>query len=322
MSFLRRQESQKVKEINSCLCRNDNIKRGDCHVFHPRNDKEMNVFSIGIGLIGGSMALDIQEKYPKVIVYGIDTNKQHLEDALELGIIHKKATFADLKIADIVIISIPVDVSLTVIPKVLDHIGDETLVIDAGSTKELICDVVKNHPKRRNFLAAHPISGTEFSGPKAAIKNLFQNKVNIICEVEKTAFKLQEKALDIFSKLGMRIRYMDVKSHDKHIAYVSHLSHISSFMLGKTVIDKEKNERDIFDMAGSGFTSTVRLAKSSPSMWTPIFEQNKENVIETLNEYISNLQQFKKLMEANDFTAIYKEMESANHIKNILKGIE
>lgn len=133
---------------------------------------------------------------------------------------------------------------------------------------------------------------------------------------------MQEKALEIFSKLGMRIRYMDPKSHDKHIAYVSHLSHISSFMLGKTVIEKEKNERDIFDMAGSGFASTVRLAKSSPAMWTPIFEQNKTNVIETLEEYISNLQQFKKLMVENNFSEIYNEMENTNHIKQILNGIK
>ena len=282
----------------------------------------MNVFVIGLGLIGGSLSLDIQEHFADAKVYGIDVNENHLEEALKIGIIHEKATFADLEKAAIVIVSIPVDVQLEVIPQVLDIINDNCLLIDVGSTKEMICDVVKNHSKRRNFLAAHPIAGTEFSGPKAAIKGLFQNKTNIICEVEKTAFKLQEKALEIFSKLGMRIRYMDSKSHDKHIAYVSHLSHISAFMLGKTVIEKEKNERDIFDMAGSGFASTVRLAKSSPAMWTPIFEQNKTNVIETLNEYIINLQQFKELMEQDNFSEIYNEMENTNYIKQILNGIK
>ncbi|WP_299666232.1 prephenate dehydrogenase [uncultured Polaribacter sp.] len=280
-----------------------------------------NIFIIGVGLIGGSMSLDIQEQYPKAIIYGIDTNKANLEEALALGIIHKKATFTDLDKAAIVIISIPVDAQLKVIPEVLEHINDNCLVIDAGSTKEQICKVLENHPKRRNFLAAHPIAGTEFSGPKAALKGLYKNKTNIICEVEKTAFKLQEKALEIFAKLGMRIRYMDAKSHDKHIAYVSHLSHISAFMLGKTVLEKEKNERDIFDMAGSGFASTVRLAKSSPAMWTPIFEQNKENVIETLEEYINNLQHFKKLMEQDNFSEIFNEMENTNYIKQILNGI-
>ena len=244
----------------------------------------MKVFIIGTGLIGGSFALDIQQEYSEAIIYGIDTNSRHLKEALEHGVIHKEATMNDLPLADIVFLTIPVDIALAVLPKVLDLISDDALVIDVGSTKQRICDVVKKHPKRRNFLAAHPIAGTEFSGPKAALQGLYKDKTNIICEVEKTAFKLQEKALEIFSKIGMRIRYMDAVSHDKHIAYVSHLSHISSFMLGKTVIDKEKNERDIFDMAGSGFESTVRLAKSSPAMWTPIFEQNKDNIIETLEE--------------------------------------
>ncbi len=282
----------------------------------------MNVFIIGTGLIGGSFALDIQQEYTDATIYGIDHNPTHLKEAKELGVIHEEADYTDLSNADIVFVTIPVDKALKVIPKVLDVIHDNALVIDAGSTKERICTLVREHPKRRNFLASHPIAGTEFSGPKAALKGLYKEKTNIICEVEKTAFKLQEKALEIFSKIGMRIRYMDAVSHDKHIAYVSHLSHISSFMLGKTVIEKEKNERDIFDMAGSGFESTVRLAKSSPAMWTPIFEQNKANVIETLEEYIGNLQKFKILMQENEFEKVFDEMQNTNHIKNILNGIK
>lgn len=281
-----------------------------------------NVFIIGVGLIGGSFALDIRKLHPECTVYGIDKNEMHLDQAIQLEVIDKKANFEDLNEADLVIIAIPVDATLKVLPEVLNHISDKAIVFDAGSTKEDICAKVKDHPKRRNYLAVHPIAGTEHSGPSAAIVGLYKNKTNIICEVEETAFKLQEKALKLFSDLGMRIRYMNPVAHDKHIAYVSHLSHISAFMLGKTVIDKEKNERDIFDMAGSGFESTVRLAKSSPAMWTPIFEQNKTNVIETLNEYINNLQQFKKLMEDGDFEAVYKEMETTNHIKDILNGIQ
>jgi len=280
------------------------------------------VFIIGVGLIGGSFALDIKKQNPECVVYGIDKSEAHLDKAKILGIIDKKATYEDLSTADVVIVAIPVDAALEVLPKVLDLVSDETVVFDAGSTKEDICLKVKNHPKRRNFLAAHPIAGTEFSGPDAAIHNLYNNKTNIICEVEETAFKLQEKALKLFADLGMRIRYMNPKAHDKHIAYVSHLSHISSFMLGKTVIEKEKNERDIFDMAGSGFASTVRLAKSSPAMWTPIFKQNKANVIETLEEYIDNLKHFRKLMLEDNFEAVFKEMETTNHIKDILNGIE
>ena len=282
----------------------------------------MKVYIIGTGLIGGSFALDIQQEYPEAVIYGVDLNAQHIKEALECGVIHEEASFEDLQNADVVFLTIPVDVALSVLPKVLDIIQDNALVIDVGSTKQRICEVVKEHPKRRNFLAAHPIAGTEFSGPKAALRGLYKQKTNIICEVEKTAFKLQEKALDIFSKIGMRIRYMDAVSHDKHIAYVSHLSHISSFMLGKTVIDKEKNERDIFDMAGSGFESTVRLAKSSPAMWTPIFEQNKDNIIETLDEYIGNLQQFKTLMEEHKFDKVFEEMQQTNHSASILKGIK
>ena len=281
----------------------------------------MNVFVIGVGLIGGSMSLDIQKEYPMAVIYGIDTNDNHINEAKELGVIHHNATFNDLEIADLVIVSIPVDATVKVLPMILDNVSDRTLIIDAGSTKEAICKSVENHPRRRNFLACHPIAGTENSGPSSAITNLYKGKTNIICEVEKTTFKLQEKALEIFRKLGMRIRYMDSKSHDKHIAYVSHLSHIRSFMLGKTVIEKEKNECDIFDMAGSGFTSTVRLAKSSPAMWTPIFEQNKENVIETLEEYINNLEQFKNLMKQDNFSEIFNEMKNANYIKQILNGI-
>ena len=277
---------------------------------------------VGIGLIGGSFAIDIKKNTPEVIIHGIDANESHLDEALALGVIQEKATLEDVTKADLVIISIPVDATVKLLPIILDKISDDGLVVDAGSTKEAICKVVEHHPKRRNFLACHPIAGTENSGPTAAISGLYVGKTNIICEVEKTTFKLQEKALKLFTDIGMRIRYMDPVSHDKHIAYVSHLSHISSFMLGKTVINKAKNERDIFDMAGSGFASTVRLAKSSPAMWTPIFKQNKENVIETLEAYINNLQQFKELMQKDDFSEIFNEMENTNHIKQILNGIK
>ena len=281
----------------------------------------MKVFVIGIGLIGGSMVLDIKTLHPEAKIYGIDNNESHLAEALTLGVVDGAATFYDLVDADFVIVSVPVDVALIVLPKVLDVVGDNTIVFEVGSTKTPICEAVAHHPKRRNFIATHPIAGTEFSGPSAAIKGLFQGKTNIICEVEKTTFKLQEKALELFTAMGMRIRYMDPKSHDKHIAYVSHLSHISAFMLGKTVINKEKDEQDIFDMAGSGFESTVRLAKSSPAMWTPIFKQNRKQVVKTLDEYISNLSKFKELLEKEDYDAIYNEMQSVNKIKEILNGI-
>ena len=279
------------------------------------------IYVIGVGLIGGSLALDIKKLDPSVTIHGIDNNEEHLDIAIVKKVIDKKANLEDIKNADLVIVAIPVNATVKQLPNILDMVADDAVVIDVGSTKEDICLAVEEHPKRRNFLATHPIAGTEFSGPSAALEGLYKGKTNIICEVEETAFKLQEKVLKLFADIGMRIRYMKPKSHDKHIAYMSHLSHISSFMLGKTVIEQEKNERDIFDMAGSGFESTVRLAKSSPEMWTPIFEQNKANVIKTLEEYINNLSQFKKLMEENDFDAINKEMKDTNYIKQILKGI-
>lgn len=280
-----------------------------------------HVYIIGIGLIGGSFALDLKRLKPHVIIHGIDHSEGHVATAFELGLIDFKAKFHDIQNADLVVLAVPVNATLNLLPNILDKVPPHALVFDMGSTKSAICEAIKNHPKRRQFLANHPIAGTEFSGPKAAHVGLFKDKTNIICDIEKTDKSLSQMATDIFLGIGMKIRHMDAQAHDKHIAYVSHLSHISSFMLGKTVIEKEKNERNIFDMAGSGFESTVRLAKSSPEMWTPIFEQNKTNVIETLDEYIQNLEHFKALMESDDFEGIRHEMKNTNYIKTILKGI-
>ena len=251
---------------------------------------------IGVGLIGGSFALDLRQHIPGVSITGIDHNEAHINEALELGIIHQTADLDSVRSADLIVLALPVNAAINVLTEVLELISEQAIVIDMGSTKQAICEAVAAHPNRANFLATHPIAGTEFSGPSAALKGLFKNKTNIICELDKTSTDLSSQVIILFEAMGMNIRYMTAVDHDKHIAYVSHLSHISSFMLGKTVIDKEKNESDIFDMAGSGFESTVRLAKSSPAMWTPIFEQNKENVIETLTEYIQNLNQFKAYM--------------------------
>ncbi|WP_240723691.1 prephenate dehydrogenase [Flavobacterium sp. J27] len=274
---------------------------------------------IGLGLMGGSLALDIKNKRDDAVVYGFDTNEKHTLKAKELGIIDKIGKEEDILDAHWIIVAVPVDKSMDVLVNVLNKINAHTIVFDVGSTKSQICETVKNHQNRRNFIAAHPIAGTEFSGPQAAMKDLFLDRTNIICEVEKTAFVFQEKALELFKQIGMRIRYMDPVSHDKHIAYMSHLSHISSFMLGKTVIEEEKNERDIFDMAGSGFESTVRLAKSSPAMWTPIFKQNKDHVVKSLSEYIANLNSFKELLEQEKYEEVFTTLEETNRIKQILK---
>ena len=280
----------------------------------------MNIAIIGLGLMGGSFALDVKSVISNSIIYGIDSSDLNLSNALELGLIDQAISYNDLFKMDLVLIAIPVSHSLIVTPMVLDKINDDALVFDVGSTKETICEVIKNHPKRSNFLAAHPMAGTEFSGPKAAHKGLYLGKTNILCEFEKTDLKLREFALYIFDKLNMKIIYMDPKSHDVHIAYVSHLSHISSFMLGKTVIEKEKNEKNIFDLAGSGFESTVRLAKSLPETWTPIFLQNKNNLIIAIEEYVSNLNDLKKIIQNNDEQKLSSILNDTNRIKEILSN--
>ena len=274
---------------------------------------------VGVGLMNGSLALDVKNLYNDVEVYGMSRRQTTLDKALELGLIDYRADMHMLADMDVVAVAIPVEATAGLLPQILDHIGSDTLVFDMGSTKVAICEAVAQHPKRNQFLACHPIAGTEFSGPEAALPRLYEGKVNMLCEVEKTRPDLVSKARQLFSDLGMVLRQMNPVDHDRHIAYVSHLSHITSFMLGKTVMEKEADEQSIFDMAGSGFSSTVRLAKSSPEMWVPIFKQNKENVLETLEEYIMNLNHFRDLMQSDDYEAMTLQMKEINNIKHILK---
>ena len=281
----------------------------------------MKIGIIGVGLIGGSLAMSARQHIPDVKIYGSNRSKKNLDKSLEMGLIDFALKEQDLKLMDVVLLTIPVDVSINKLLNLLDDINDNTLVIDFGSTKSAICDAVALHSKRGQFLATHPIAGTEYSGPSAALPDLFFNKVQILCETEKTRPDLFEWAQDWFKKMGMNLREMDPIEHDQHIAYVSHLSHISSYMLGKTVIEKENDEATILDMAGSGFASTVRLAKSSPNMWIPIFKQNKLNISETLKEYINNLNHFKSLLEAERYDELYNQIKDINNIDQILDGI-
>ena len=284
--------------------------------------KIMKIGIIGLGLIGGSIALKLKEVNNKIIIYGFDQNTDSLDYSLKNNIIDKRFNPDSLIGFDYIFLAIPVESIKKQLKIILDKISKETLVIDLGSTKYQICNSVKTHNNRGNFLAAHPIAGTEFSGPIAARKDLFNNKVMILCETENTNSSLLLNAIKIFEKLGMNIKTMGSLEHDKHIAYVSHLSHISSFMLGKTVMDKEDDEQTIYDMAGSGFESTVRLAKSSPEMWSSIFIENKTNIIESLEEYILNINNFKKLIESGDQENLNTEMKKINGIREILKGIK
>lgn len=276
---------------------------------------------IGLGLIGGSLALDLKKRMG-FQVFGIDKNPEHIKKALELGVIDAEIEMNQIADASVVIIAVPVNIIPQVTKEVLSIISTNTLVFDVGSVKNEICKAVENHPKRKNFVAAHPLAGTEFSGPEAALLNLFDEKVNIICEADKTDWKQLDKAISLFKKLNMHIKMMPPVEHDRHIAYVSHLSHVSSFMLGKTVLEIEKNEQAIFDMASTGFASTVRLAKSSANTWTPIFLENKENIIRSLEEYIKNLTEFKEMIATNNSEALFKAMNETNYIKSILNGIK
>ena len=281
----------------------------------------MNIGVIGLGLIGGSFALAAKEHLEDVVLYGADQNQAHLEEAIESGIVDQSLSPKLYPKMDVMILAIPVNAASLLILNILDQINDNALLFDAGSTKASICKIVSLHPKRNQFLATHPIAGTEFSGPSAAFADLYVNQTQILCEAQKTRPDLLEWAVQFFRLMKMNIEEMDPQAHDQHIAYVSHISHISSFMLGKTVMEKEQDERTIFDMAGSGFASTVRLAKSSPEMWTPIFEQNSVNILEVLNEYITNLEEFKKLLENKNWSAMHEQMQEINAIKTILEGI-
>jgi len=279
------------------------------------------IYIIGVGLIGGSFALEIKKIFPDSNLIGIDNSKENLDQAINLGIIDAIGSIDDITNPFMIFLAIPVKSIINILPNVLDKSTQDTIVIDFGSTKNSICKSVMNHKNRSNFVAAHPIAGTEFSGPNAAHYGLFDNKNIIICEHEKSNENIINTALEIFSKMKMIVSYMDSISHDKHIAYVSHLSHLSSFMLGKTVMDEEESEKNIFDMAGSGFESTVRLAKSSPKMWTDIFDDNKENVLKSLSDYINNLELIKDLIESNKFEELESQLKKTNYIKKILKGI-
>jgi len=282
------------------------------------SEKMLNIAVIGVGLIGGSLALDLRT-FPKVKkIIGVDKNQENLYKAKQLGIIDEGMPLKQaIKEADIVILATPVDISIRLLPEILEEV-DNQIVFDVGSTKENIIKCVENYPKRGRFVATHPMAGTEFSGPEAALHNLFRNKPVIICDAKGSDDAAVQLVKDIYEFLGMNIVEMEPKPHDLHAAYVSHISHISSFALSLTVLEKEKVEKNITDMASGGFDSTVRLAKSSPEMWTPIFIQNSGNVVDVLNSYIAVLQKFKNVILASDSKKIAEMIQQSNEIKRVL----
>ena len=282
----------------------------------------MKIGIIGIGLMGGSFALDFRSKNKNSKIYGFDKDQKSLDYSIKNKIVDELLSDENCRYLDFLIISVPVHYISNIVKKYLNHISKNTLVIDLGSTKKSICESLKNHPKRDQFLATHPIAGTENSGPMSAVSGLYFNSTNIICESDKTRLDLLEKALKLFKSFKMKIIKMDPSDHDKNIAYLSHLSHISSFMLAKTVLRKKLLKKNIFDLAGSGFESTVRLAKSSPETWTSIFNDNKSNITEALNEYIDNLKEIKTLINNNQKDVLFDDLNKINLIREILSGIK
>lgn len=283
----------------------------------------MNICIVGLGLIGGSAGLDLKGKPGITRRTGVDLHADNAAQALTLDLVDAVEEEGEaLAAADVVLLAIPVNAIKALLPQILDVVKSTAVIIDMGSTKVAICKAVDGHPNRGNFVAAHPVAGTENSGPQAAITGLFRDKMNIICEREKSSQAALAVAENIFMLLGMKTIFMAPEEHDKHVAYVSHLSHVSSFLLSQTVLDMEKDEKHIFNLAGSGFASTVRLAKSSPDMWTPIVEQNAEYLGQALTEYIMHLQRFQYHLMKRNTKAIRSALEEANQIRRVLDARE
>jgi len=279
----------------------------------------MNVAIIGTGLIGGSMAIALKEKKLAAKIIGVENNKLHAEEAIKLGLVDEINELDEaISKSDLIILAVPVSDAEKMIISILEKV-DKQVVIDAGSTKNAICETANKSENRKRFVATHPMWGTEFSGPKAAVSGAFVGNAVVICDKEnsdKDAVELVEK---MYRDFGMNLLYMDSISHDVHAAYVSHISHITSFALANTVLEKEKEEGTIFGMASGGFESTVRLAKSNPDMWVPIFQQNRENVLDVLNEHISQLRKFKSCLEKENYQYLTELIQNSNKIKRILK---
>jgi prephenate dehydrogenase len=274
---------------------------------------------IGVGLIGGSLAIRLHEKKLSSKLFGVDENPQHQRLALELELVDEIMEPAEaVRQADVIILAIPVDRMVTLLPWILDR-TDRQIVLDMGSTKSQLIEAVKNHPKRGRYVATHPMWGTEYSGPSAAVRNAFENKAVIICDPRESDEDALEWVRTMYKKIGMHLLEMEAKAHDLHAAYVSHISHITSFALANTVLEKEKEQNAIFELASAGFESTVRLAKSNPAMWVPIFMQNKENVLDVLKEHIAQLQRFKESIEKADEAYLLKLITDANNIRKIIK---
>ncbi len=279
----------------------------------------MTVTIIGTGLIGCSLANRLKETGFALKIIGVDNNTANLKTAIELGWIDEALPIDEaIGKSNLIIVAIPVDATLEILPAILNKL-DKQVLMDVGSTKGMICESIMNNVNRGRFVATHPMWGTEKDGPGAVVKDAFTGRVAVICEKDRSDADALQIVENVYLKIGMQLVYMDADVHDMHAAYVSHISHIASYALSLTVLEKEKEEDAIFELASGGFESTVRLAKSNPAMWVPIFMQNKENVLDVLNEHIAQLKKIKSCLEKENFSYLKELIENANKIKRILK---
>lgn len=279
----------------------------------------MTISVIGLGLIGGSFAIGLRESGFADRIIGVEANPEHAKTALERGLVDDVLPMSEaIKQSAVIILAVPVDLMAVLLPQILDLVQHGQTVLDAGSTKLPIVAVVATHPKRSRFVATHPMAGTEYSGPAAAISGLFNGKCCVCCDAEQSAPDALALVQQLYESLGMRLTYLNSKDHDLHVAYVSHISHIASFALALTVLEKEREEQRIFELASGGFSSTVRLAKSNPDTWIPIFNQNRDNVLDVLDEFINTVSRFRTLLIKKDFDTFHQMISHANDIRRII----
>ncbi|HOY04752.1 MAG TPA: prephenate dehydrogenase, partial [Saprospiraceae bacterium] len=279
----------------------------------------MTITVIGPGLIGGSLAVGLRENGFATRIIGVDNKPAHAQKALDLGIVDEIMPLPEaVAQSRMIIVATPVDSLTRLIPQVLDLIDHQKVVLDVGSTKLPVLQAVEHHPNRLRYVATHPMAGTEYSGPEAAVPGLFAGKCCVFSDVEKSDADAVYLCRTLYESLGMHLNFLEGAAHDLHVAYVSHISHIASFALALTVLEKEKNEDRIFELASGGFNSTVRLAKSSPDTWVPIFRQNRDNVLDVLDEFINTISRFRTLLIKKDFEQFGQLIEQANDIRRII----
>ena len=279
----------------------------------------MRICIIGIGLIGGSLAIDLRKRDFASYIIGVDNNSKHVDLALKLGLVDEILSINEaIKRSDLIILAVPANHTINLLPIIMDQIKHQ-IICDVCSVKFEISKKIYSHTMRANYVSTHPMAGTEFSGPSSAISNLYDEKSVIFCDYKSSSDKALKLVKGMYSVLNMNILYMNSESHDMHAAYVSHISHISSFALALTVLDIEKNEHNILNLASGGFDSTVRLAKSSAKMWNPIFKQNSKNVLNVIENYINILNQFKVAIKSDNDEMLIEMINKANTIKLFLK---